>query len=97
MRVVRSWPFLSLAAVTLVIGVLWHLGGVGRDDGTLGRILFGIVSVLGAPFIGAQRLSRALGDTPVRPWVALLLGLAPYVIGDLLFRRRRMKARPSTP
>ena len=93
MKVVRSWPFLSLAVVTLIVGVLWHLGGIGRDDGALGRVLFGIVSILGAPFIGAQRLSRSLGDTPLRPWIALILGIAPYVIADLLVRRRRTNAR----
>ena len=93
MKLVRSWPFLTLAAATLVIGVLWHLGGISRDDGTLGRVLFAIVSVLGAPFIAAQRLSRMLGDLPLRPLIALLLGLAPYVVADLLLRSRRTRTR----
>lgn len=93
MKVVRSWPFLTLAVATLVVGVLWHLGGIGRDDGIPGRVLFGIVSVLGAPFIAAQRLSRSLGDMPLRPLIALLLGLLPYVLADLLLRRRRMRTR----
>jgi hypothetical protein len=93
MKVVRSWPFLTLAVITLAVGVLWHLAGIGRDDGVLGRLLFGVVSVLGAPFIAAQRLSRTLGDTPLRPAIALLLGLAPYVFADLLLRRRRLRTR----
>ena len=93
MKLVRSWPFLTLAVVTLVVGVLWHLAGVARDDGVLARLLFGAVSVLGAPFIAAQRLSRTLGDTPLRPAIALLLGLAPYVLADLLLRRRRLRTR----
>jgi hypothetical protein len=93
MKLVRSWPFLTLAVVTLAVGVLWHLAGVARDDGVLGRLLFGAVSVLGAPFIAAQRLSRTLGDTPLRPAIALLLGLAPYVLADLLLRRRRLRTR----
>ena len=89
MKIIRSWPFLTLAVITLLVGVAWHLGGVGKDDGALGRGLFAIVSVLGAPFIAAQRLARMLGDSPFRPWVALIVGLAPYVIADLLWRRRR--------
>ena len=96
MKVVRSWPFLSLAVVTLVVGVLWHLGGVGRDDGTMGRVLFGIVSVLGAPFIAAQRVSRSLGDMPLRPLIVLLLGLLPYLLADILLRRRRMRTRAAS-
>ena len=89
MKTIRSWPFLTLAVVTLLVGVAWHLAGIGKDDGAIGRGLFAIVSVLGAPFIGAQRLARMLGDSPLRPWVALIVGLAPYVIADLLWRRRR--------
>ena len=86
----RSWPFLSLAAVTLLVGVAWHLSGMTRDNGTLGRAVFGFVSVLGAPFIGSMRLAgRLLGSSPARPIVALLLGLLPYLIADLLLRRRR--------
>lgn len=93
MKVVRSWPFLTLAALTIVVGILWHVGGVDRDDGMAGRILFGVVSVLGAPFIAAQRLSRSLADMPLRPLIALLLGVAPYLLADLLLRRRRMRTR----
>ena len=89
MRVIRLWPFLSLAVVTLLAGVAWHLAGIGKDDGALGRGLFAVVSVLGAPFIAAQRLARTLGESPFRPWVALFVGIAPYVIADLLLRRRR--------
>ena len=89
MKIIRSWPFLTIAVVTLLVGVAWHLAGIGKDDGALGRGLFAIVSVLGASFIGAQRLASTLGDSPLRPWVALIVGLAPYVIADLLWRRRR--------
>ena len=89
MKIIRSWPFITLSVVTLLVGVAWHLAGIGKDDGALGRGLFAVVSVLGAPFILAQRLARTLGESPFRPWVALIVGLAPYVIADLLLRRRR--------
>ncbi len=89
MKLVRAWPFMTLAAVTILIGIAWHAAGAARDDGGIGQAMFAIVSIIGAPFIAAQRLSRELGTSPLRPVVALLLGLAPYLIADLVLRARR--------
>jgi hypothetical protein len=55
----------------------------------MGKALFAVVSVLGAPFIGAMRFTGQFVTGPLRPLMALLLGLAPYVVADLLLRHYR--------
>lgn len=90
MKLVRRWPFLTLAGITLVIGVLWHVARARPDLAGVASATFALVSVIGAPFIAAMRLATAtLGDSRLTPLVGLLLGLAPYVAADWLYRRRR--------
>jgi hypothetical protein len=98
MRLVRRFPFLTLAVVTLLIGGVWH--AVHLDTGTpLGHALLQVVSVLGAPFIWGQRYAaHALGPGAVARIAGFILGLMPYMLWEVLLatyrarRARRMKA-----
>jgi len=90
MKVIKSWPFLTLAAFTLIVGVAWHALGVNRDSGPPGAAFFWFAYILGAPFIGAMTLmTRVVGVPSVRPLLGLIIGLAPYLAADLLLRQRR--------
>ena len=92
LRRLRERPFLALALFTLVVGALWHLSGVGRDDGPLGYALFAISYVLGAPFIAVMRLVGAVVTQPaIRGALGLVLGLLPYLAADEALRRRRLR------
>jgi hypothetical protein len=84
---VRRRPFLCLAIVTIAIGAAWHaLSPELRTPSTP------VMNVIGAPFIGAMRLSRRLvGGSPVTPLLGLLMGLAPYVLADWLLARARSR------
>jgi hypothetical protein len=94
MRFVRSRPFLCLAVVTILIGVLWHSPIIG--SGATRDALAGVVSVIGAPFIGAMRLSTSLLDgSRLTPLLGLVLGIAPYLLADWLLARYRH--RPPQP
>lgn len=98
MRFISRWPFLTVAAATLVIGGLWHW----TTDGSRSGVVFWIVSVLGAPFIAAMRwATRAVGwSPPYTQLVGFVLGLVPYVVAELLLkavrRRRRAASRQVT-
>ena len=99
MNVARRLPFLALALVTLAIGGAWHAAHVGQDH-ALGRALFVFVSVLGAPFIWAQRFAgRAFGPGSMARVAGFLIGLAPYVLGEIVlrvYRRRRLASDQGT-
>jgi hypothetical protein len=89
-KLVRAWPFLSLAAFTLVVGVVWHLSGVGHGSSFLGVAFYWFAIGLGAPFVAAQKAAAVLVSAgKLRPLVGLVLGLTPYLIADLWLRRRR--------
>ena len=83
----RRRPFLCLAVVTIVIGAAWHaLSPETRASSTP------LMEVIGAPFIGAMRLSRPIvGASPMTPLLGLLIGLAPYVLADWLLARARAR------
>ena len=90
MKLIRGWPFLTLAAFTLAVGVAWHLSGVGKGGTPLGVAFYWFAAVLGAPFVAAQKTATALvAAKSLRPLVGLVLGLAPYVAADVWLRRRR--------
>ena len=93
MNFVRRWPFLILAVITLLVGGLWH----ATTDGARSGIVFTIVSTLGAVFIAGMRLARQMvgWSPPYTQLLGFLLGLAPYVLADLvlrIIRARRARA-----
>lgn len=91
---IRERPFLALALFTLAVGALWHLSGVGADDGPLGLTLFAVSYVLGTPFIVAMRLVGSVVSHPaVRGALGLVLGILPYLAADEALRRRRLRKR----
>lgn len=90
MRFVRRRPFTCLAILTLILGALWHLPILPVETRVAGTP---VVSVIGAPFIGAMRASRSvLGSSPVSPLAGTLLGVAPYLLADWFLARRRRQA-----
>lgn len=92
MRRLRERPFLVLAFFTLLLGALWHLSGVGADDGPAGFALFTISYVLGTPFIVAMRLVGSVVSHPVlRGALGFALGILPYLAADEAMRRRRLR------
>lgn len=94
MRRLRERPFLVLAFFTLVLGAVWHLSGVGADDGPLGFALYAVSYVLGTPFIVAMRLvGSAVSHPALRGALALIVGILPYLAADEAVRRRRLRKR----
>ena len=92
MRRLRERPFLVLAFFTLVLGAVWHLSGVGADDGPVGSALFAVSYVLGTPFIVAMRLVGSVVSHPaLRGVLGLALGMLPYLAADEGLRRRRLR------
>lgn len=84
---VRRHPFLCLGLATMVIGAAWHALSPGLRGSSAP-----VVTVIGAPFIGAMRLSRSLlGSSPLTPLLGTLIGLAPYVLADRLLSRARAR------
>jgi hypothetical protein len=84
---VRRRPFLCLAIVTIVIGAVWH-----ALSPELRATSAPVMGVIGAPFIGAMRLSRGLvGSSPMTPLLGTLIGLAPYLLADWLLARVRRR------
>ena len=82
----RRHPFLCLAVITIAIGIAWHAAGPARGPMTP------IVSVIGAPFIAAMRLSRrVIGWSTFTPVIGTLMGLAPYLLADWLLARARQR------
>jgi hypothetical protein len=84
---VRRRPFLCLAMATIAIGAAWHaLSPEARASSAP------VMGVIGAPFIGAMRLSRTLiGSSPLTPLLGTLIGVAPYVLADWLLARARRR------
>jgi hypothetical protein len=94
MRRLRERPFLVLAFFTLVLGAVWHLSGVGADDGPVGFALFAASYILGTPFIVAMRLVGSVVSHPVlRGTLGFVLGILPYLAADEAVRRRRLRKR----
>lgn len=90
MKLLRSRPFLCLACLTVLLGVLWHAALAGSASEH--AVLTGVIRVVGAPFIGAMRLSNALlGGSSITPFVGLILGLSPYLLADWLLRKVRLR------
>lgn len=86
----RRNPFLILATLTIVFGVVWHSPLIGADARPTLQPVF---TVVGFPFITAMRLvNRMIGGSPLTPLAGLLLGLVPYVIADMIWRRVRRPA-----
>jgi hypothetical protein len=83
-RLVRRWPFITLAVLTLIVGAVWHATTGGARSG----IVFTVVSLLGAPFIAAMRWARQLigWSPPYTQLLGFLLGLAPYVLAEFALR-----------
>lgn len=94
MRLIRRWPFLTLAALTLVVGGSWH----ATTDGSRSGFVFTLVSVLGAPFIAAMRWAiRNVGWSPPYTQLAgFLLGVAPYVVADFVLNALRARRARSS-
>ncbi|HEX7939677.1 MAG TPA: hypothetical protein VF483_11880 [Gemmatimonadaceae bacterium] len=96
MRAIKAWPFLSLAAFTLVVGVVFHLVGVTRTSPPLGAAFFWFSAVIGSPFIGGMTLAtRTVSISALRPLVGLIIGLLPYVAAEILLRRYRSAKKAS--
>ena len=94
MKIINAWPFLTLAAFTLIVGVAFHLAGVHRDSGPIGTAFYYFAYVLGAPFIGSMTLvTRLVSNSAIRPLLGLILGISPYVAADVLLRRRRRQPK----
>lgn len=88
----RRNPFFILAALTIVFGVVWHSPLIGADARPTLQPVF---TVVGFPFITAMRLvNRMIGGSPLTPLAGLLLGLVPYVIADVIWRRVRRSTAP---
>ena len=88
MRLIRARPFLCLAVVTILLGVLWHSPLIGSGDTR--AALTGVMTVVGAPFIFAMRLfTSLLGSSKLAPLLGLLFGLTPYVLLDWLLAKYR--------
>jgi len=93
MRLVLRFPFLALAALTLVVGGAWHAAHVSPAT-RYGHALTVFASVLGAPFIVAQRVaSSALGPGVVARVAGFLLGVMPYVLCELALMALRARGR----
>jgi hypothetical protein len=93
MKTIKAWPFLSLAAFTLVIGVVWHVSGVNRNSGAAGAAFYWFAAIIGSPFIGGMTLATRWVNGALRPLIGLVIGLAPYVIADLMWRRLAQGSR----
>jgi hypothetical protein len=91
-RFLRRHPFLCLAILTMVIGMLWHAPLLPMDV----RVsTMPVVKAIGAPFIAGMRLARSLvGANAFTPLLGTALGFAPYLIADwlLAWTRRRPQA-----
>jgi hypothetical protein len=93
-KVIWTWPFLSLGLATLLLGALWHAARIDHADGSLQMAAYIAVSIIGAPFILAMRLATAtFGSSSLTPLVGLVVGLAPYVLAEWLLHRWRSRRR----
>lgn len=84
-RFLRARPFLALAFATIVIGVLWHLSGLKKEDSAP---LYYAVYTLGLPFITVTQLMHAaIQNRALAGILSILLGLIPYLAADWLLQR----------
>ena len=89
MKLFRDHPFMLLAVFTVMVGGLYHASGIDRNT-PVGSVLYGATYALGFIFINATRFANALTENrAVAGVISLALGILPYLLGDILLRRRR--------